>query len=275
MKQRVFNLISNNFFEYFIIVVIIVNSALIGVETYITHPVIHLIQQIILLIFTIEIIARWIARENAKSFFSDAWNIFDLSLVLISYIPESLFLESGTVIAIRVLRVFRVLRLLRTLPEIRLIISVLFRSISALLYNCFFFFIFMYLFAIVGVTLFRLPDAKTADPKLTTLIAEYHQIAPNAPSISPDPFGTLGESMFTLFRVLTGEDWTDIRYNLVIASKMGLIQTSETVITIYHVFWFILSAFLLINLMIGAILNNYQIVFEEERKKKLINDTER
>ncbi len=268
MKQQALSIISNKFFEYFIIAVILINSVLIGVETYITHPAIHLIQQITLLIFTIEIITRWIARENAKSFFSDAWNIFDLSIVLVSYIPESLFAESGMVIAIRVLRVFRVLRLLRTLPEIKLIVSVLFRSISALIYNCFFFFIFMYLFAIIGVTLFKLPDAQTADAQLTAKITEYHQIAPNAPSISPDPFGTLGESMFTLFRVLTGEDWTDIRYNLVIASKMGLINTSETVITLYHVFWFILSAFLLINLMIGAILNNYQIVFEEERKRK-------
>jgi voltage-gated sodium channel len=86
--------------------------------------------------------------------------------------------------------------------------------------------------------------------------------------VSPDPYGSLGESMFTLFRILTGEDWTDLRYNLMAADELGLIQSSPVKITIFHVIWYILSAFLLLNLVLGAILNNYNVIMEENRQKK-------
>ena len=140
-------LISVKWFELTIIAVIITNSILIGVETYKTNAAIYLVQQAILGIFTFEIIVRFIARDSIKSFFKSGWNIFDLSLVLVSYIPESLFESSSTIMVVRVLRVFRVLRLLRTSGEIKLIIAVLTKSFSALFYNGIFFFIFVYLFS--------------------------------------------------------------------------------------------------------------------------------
>jgi voltage-gated sodium channel len=74
--------------------------------------------------------------------------------------------------------------------------------------------------------------------------------------------------MFTLFRALTGEDWTDLRYNLIKASERHLIPVSSVVITSYHIIWFILAAFLLLNLIVGAIVNNYQVIMEESRKRK-------
>lgn len=262
------HLTNAKWFELAIVAVIITNSVLIGVETYKTNATIHLVQQIILGIFTFEIVARFIARDSIKSFFKSGWNIFDLSLVLISYIPESLFENSSTIMVVRVLRVFRVLRLLRTSGEIKLIIAVLTKSFSALFYNGIFFFIFVYLFAIIGVSIFKLPDYNSLTPEkqeaYNVLIAE----APPTPLCSPDPYGTLGESMFTLFRALTGEDWTDLRYNLVKANEYGLINVPPFVITSFHVIWFILAAFLLLNLVVGAIVNNYQVIMEESRQKQ-------
>ena len=255
-------------FELTIIAVIITNSVLIGVETYKTSATIHLVQQIILGVFTFEIIARFIARDSVKSFFTSGWNLFDLSLVLISYIPESLFYSSSTIMVIRVLRVFRVLRLLRTSGEIKLIIAVLTKSFSALFYNGIFFFIFVYLFSIIGVSLFKLPDYNSLSPEKQQAYDELMVVAPNAPACSPDPYGTLSESMFTLFRALSGENWTDLRYNLVKAHEYGLVNVSPIIITSFHVIWFILAAFLLLNLVVGAIVNNYQVIMEESRQKK-------
>ena len=74
--------------------------------------------------------------------------------------------------------------------------------------------------------------------------------------------------MFTLFRILTAEDWTDVRYNLIYASELKLVTSSKTTITLYHVSWVILSAFLLLNLVVGAILNNYNIIMTEIREEK-------
>ena len=78
--------------------------------------------------------------------------------------------------------------------------------------------------------------------------------------------------MFTLFRELTGEDWTDIRYNHITAYQYGIIKTNPVIITGFHVCWFILSAFLLLNLVTGAIINNYQIVKDEQDHKKEESD---
>ncbi len=261
-------LTESKWFELLIVGIILANCVLIGLETYAHHHWIKVTQSIILFIFTFEIIVRLIASGSLKSFFRSGWNNFDLWLVVISYVPETLFSNVSLVMVLRVLRVFRVLRLLRTSPEIKLIVSVLTKSFSALFYNGVFFFIFLYLFSIIGISLFRLPAYNTLDDAGKAAYERLMAEAPNAPQCSPEPYGTLGESMFTLFRTLTGEDWTDLRYNLLKAKEFGLIQTSSVAITSFHVVWFILSAFLLLNLVVGAIVNNYQVIMEETRQKK-------
>lgn len=250
-------------FEWFITIIIIVNSILIGVETYVANPTITLIQHIILGIFTFEIVARFIASDSILGFFKSGWNIFDLVLVLIGYIPASLVANASMLMAFRVLRVFRVLRLLRAAKEIKVMISVLVRSMSALFYNIVLFVIFVYLFALVGVSMFKMPNPDTLTGEAKVKYEQLMQVAPNAPVCSPDPYGSVDEAMFTLFRALTGEDWTDLRYNLVKASEYDVVHVSPSVVTAYHVLWFVLSAFLLLNLVVGAIVNNYQLAMDE------------
>jgi voltage-gated sodium channel len=254
-------------FEWFITMIIVVNSILIGVETYTANETVALIQTIILGIFTFEIVARFIASDSIGSFFKSGWNIFDLTLVLIGYIPPTLFASASMLMAFRVLRVFRVLRLLRAAKEIKVMISVLVKSMSALFYNVVLFVIFVYLFALVGVALFKLPEPGALSGEEKANYEKLIEVAPNAPTCSPDPYGSVDEAMFTLFRALTGEDWTDLRYNLVKASEYGVVKVSPSVITTFHVLWFVLSAFLLLNLVVGAIVNNYQLAMDEASAK--------
>lgn len=272
LQQLCKRITTNKVFELTIIAIILINALLIGAETYAYNATIAYIQRIILGIFTIEIILRFVARESLKEFFTNGWNLFDLTLVLIGYIPENVFADAQMMMAIRVLRVFRVLRLLRASKEIKLIVSVLLRSMFSMFANIVLFLIFIYLFAIIGVNLFKLPNPEnlSGDDKLH--YEELMHVAPNSPSNSPDPFGTLHEAMFTLFRELTGEDWTDIRYNHITAYQYGIIKTNPVIITGFHVCWFILSAFLLLNLVTGAIINNYQIVKDEQDHKKEESD---
>lgn len=255
-------------FEITITIIILINSLLIGVETYVSTPTITLIQKIILGLFTFEIVARFIAADSLKEFFKGGWNIFDLSLVIIGYIPENLVANASMLMALRVLRVFRVLRLLRAAKEIKLMVTVLVRSMSALFYNVLLFVIFVYLFAIIGVSVFRLPDPEQLKGESLEKYEALMEIAPPAPECSPDPYGSVHEAMFTLFRALTGEDWTDLRYNLIQASERGLVKVGPTFITAFHVIWFILSAFLLLNLVVAAIVNNYQMAIGEVEKRK-------
>lgn len=268
IKEIASSFTHNKGFELFITGIIILNSVLIGVETYTDNLTVKMIQQGILYIFTFEILMRFIAAKSIKEFFCDGWNVFDLTLVLIGYIPETLFASASMMTALRVLRVFRILRLLRASKEIKLIVTVLVKSMTSMFYNLVLFLIFVYLYAIAGVSMFRLPDPSTLEGEQLANYDKYMEVAPNAPSNSPDPFGDLGEAIFTLFRELTGEDWTDLRYNHITASEYGLIHVNSAVITTYHVSWFCLAAFLLLNLVTGAVINNYQIAIDEEDEKK-------
>lgn len=254
-------------FDLFIIVIILINSLLIGVQATYTNHTIDVIQDICLYIFTFEVVLRYIAAGTMKKYFSSGWNIFDLILVIIGWIPAE---EGGNsiILVLRVLRVFRVLRLLRTAEELKLIVDVLIRSLKSLLYNGMLFLIFLYLYAVIGVTVFRLP---TPDKLNGEELQRYEQMiaeAPHSPANSPDPFGSISEAFFTLFRALTGEDWTDLRYNLITASDYGLIKVHPSVVTVYHVSWFCLAAFLLLNLVTGAVINNYQVSIEQEEKRR-------
>lgn len=268
VKQLCKKITNAKWFECLITIVILVNSILIGVETYTSNETIKIIQLVNLGIFTIEILARFIAADNVKSFFKSGWNIFDFILVAIGYIPASVIPNASALLALRVLRVFRVLRLLRAAKGVKVMINALIKSFSALFYNMVFFLIFVYLFAIIGHTMFKLPDPATLEGEELAKYEMLMEIAPNAPTNSPDPYGTLDESMFTLFRALTGEDWTDLRYNLQTAAELGVVNVSKSVVTAYHVLWFVLSAFLLLNLVVGAIVNNYQAAIDEASEPK-------
>ena len=255
-------------FDTFITIVILLNSFLIGVQTTNNSVSIEHIQTVILYIFTIEVILRYIAAGSAKAFFKGGWNVFDLVLVIIGWIPPSIAGNASTMMALRVLRVFRVLRLLRTATEIKLIIGVLIKSMKSLFYNGILFFIFMYLFAVAGVSMFKLPNPDRLHGEELHRYEQLMEDAPHSPTNSPDPYGSIGESFFTLFRALTGEDWTDLRYNLVTASEYKLIPVSPAVVTGFHVLWFCIAAFLLLNLVTGAVINNYQVIMEKEEVKR-------
>lgn len=261
-------LTAKKWFEFSIAAIILLNSILIGAETYTDDTGIKWVQQIILYVFTFEIAVRFVAAKSVRSFFTDGWNIFDLTLVLIGYVPETLVANGSAMMALRVLRVFRVLRLLRSAKELKLIVTVLVRSMSAMFYNLILFLVFVYLYAIVGVSMFRLPNPDNLSGQDKANYERYISEAPHAPVNSPDPFGDLGEAVFTLFRELTGEDWTDLRYNHLTAAKYDVIHASSVVITTYHVSWFCLAAFLLLNLVTGAVLNNYQLAIDEREAEK-------
>lgn len=268
LKSFCRSLTENKIFELTIAAIIIVNSILIGVETAVSSEAITVVQKIILGIFTFEILARFIAADSTKEFFASGWNLFDLTLVVIGYIPTSIITNPSALMALRVIRVFRVLRLLRVSQEIKLIISVLLRSLVSMFYNIILFVIFIYLFAIIGVGLFRMPNVESASEQVKANYEEYCQTASNVPQCAPDPFANVGEAMFTLFRELTGDAWADVRYNSMQAYELGLINTSPMIINLFHITWVVLSAFLLLNVVTGAIINNYQEVLDDKHKNK-------
>jgi voltage-gated sodium channel len=250
-------LVRNPLFDQAAVIVIIINAILIGVELSYSTPEITFIQNLIIAYFVVELLIRFLGRESYRSYFSDGWNYFDVFVVAISLVPDTA-VSGADVSVLRALRVLRVFRALRAIEELRLITTVLLKSIKSLVYSGALFFIFMYVYAVVGVSMFRNPDYANSP---------NFELNPT----QPDPYGNLGEAMFSLFRVLTGEDWTDLRYNLLLVHS-----DLSGWVTFYHVSWMVVSGFLLINLVVGAVINNYDKAIEEahrqeddERQKRL------
>jgi len=261
------HIVAHPAFEWTAATVILLNAVLVGVESYVHgNDALLLLQRVILALFTVELLLRFFARESLRNFFCSGWNIFDLVIVTSGYLGDIIPFGDNMLI-FRTLRILRVLRLLRAAKEIRLISIVLIKSSKSLMFNGFFFLTFMYVFALLGNMLFKLPEPTALSGENAKHYAAFVAEAPHAPANSPDPYGTLGESMFTLFRITTGEDWTDIRYNLLTASKHGVIKPGSTVVTGFHILWYALSVFLFLNVLVGAFVSNYQQISEDIRKK--------
>ena len=249
MREKLKKIVAAPSFTYFITILILINSILIGVEIDAPSIIIGNIQAIILYLFTLEIFIRMIGRVSWEEYFKNGWNYFDIFLVSLAYIPESMLANPEVLTAMRILRVFRVFRLFKAFKELRVIAKVLIKSMSSLTYVSMFMGIFLYLFAIMGVILFK---GKSQVETANGLI---------------DPYGSISEAMFSLFRALTAEDWTDLRYNLLSAPGIP-----DLLPTLFHVVWFLLSAFLLINIVVGAIVNNYDAVMAEADKEAKSED---
>jgi len=221
---------------------IVVNCLLISVELDYPDPLVLRIQEIIVYLFLTEILVRWFGRKNNSEYFSDKWNYFDVFLVALAFVPENTIKNPELLTSLRILRVFRVFRLIKVFPELQIISKVLFRSISSLTSVCFLMIIIMYLYSIMGVILFR------GKSQVVTGIGN-----------AGDPFGSVLEAMFSMFRVLTGEDWTDLRYDLLV----GQSGQGQFLITTFFISFYVIAAFLLINLVVGAVCNNYDTVVKD------------
>jgi voltage-gated sodium channel len=141
--------------------------------------------------------------------------------------------------------VIRIIRLVKVFPETLAILRVIKNSFGALLRIISLLIILMYFYAIVGVILFK---------------GKTH--VSNKFNDSFDPFGNISEALFSLFRVTTGEDWTDLRYDLLSS------DVSSWIVNIYFVSWLIFSAFFLLNIIIGAVVKNYDSEYSNDKNAK-------
>jgi voltage-gated sodium channel len=120
----------------------------------------------------------------------------------------------------RLLRIFRVLRLISFIPELRLLLNALFKSLPRLGYLVLLMFIFFYIYGAIGSTLFA--------------------------SINPFLWGDISKSMLTLFRVMTFEDWTDVMYEVMEFYPLSWI---------YFLTFIFFSAFAFLNMLIAIVVD--------------------
>ncbi len=221
LESRTFNL--------FITLVILLNAVTLGLETSsramaMAGPWLHRLDQIALLIFTVEIAAKLLVYR--RRFFIDGWNIFDFLIVALAWLPAA-----GPFAILRTLRILRVLRLLSVVPQMRSVVSALFNALPGMMSIIAVLTLVFYVAAVMATKLFG--DA------------------------FPAWFGSVGESMYTLFQIMTLESWS-----------MGIVRPVMEVFPLSWLFFVpfvIVTSFAVLNLFIALIVNSLQSVQMQDR----------
>jgi len=231
MRSNMKVLIEHQYFQRLVIALILINAIILGLET---SPAVMdkaglfilTLDKIILTLFVIEIALR--IYVNRFAFWKDPWSLFDFSVVVIALIPAS-----GPFAVLRALRVLRVLRLLTMVPSMRRVVGALLAAIPGLGSIGLMLLIIYYVFAVIATNLFG--------------------------SSHPEWFGTLGNSFYTLFQIMTLESWS-----------MGIarpVMDNFPYAWAFFVPFILVATFTMLNLFIAIIVNAMQTFSAAEHKE--------
>ena len=240
MKEKVKSFVDSGPFTALIFILIALNTISLGVETF-TLPenvnnALSTFNNICLVVFILEILLKLYAY--GLNFFKDAWNIFDTFIVLISIMPMITFLSSMRAFRIfRMFRALRALRMMKRLEKLRVIVQALLSALPSVGWVVALLMIIYYVFAVIGTNLF----AATA----------------------PETFGTLWKSLYTLFQITLADDLGEISRPLVEASFGA---------TIYFISFVVLSAILVLNVIVGVVVDSVSEIKNASAKKEHHND---
>jgi len=217
--------------QHGIMFLIVINAIILGLETEPTvmedyGSLLLLLDHVILGVFVIEILLRIYAHR--LGFFRDAWSIFDFIVVGIALVPAS-----GPFAVLRALRVLRVLRILTLVPSMRRVVGALLSSIPGLSSIALVLLLIYYVFAVIATNLFS---------------ANF-----------PQWFGSIGESLFSLFQIMTLESWS-----------MGIVRPLMEVhpnAWIFFVVFILIATFTMLNLFIAIIVNAMHTFTEQETQE--------
>jgi voltage-gated sodium channel len=186
-----------------------------------------LINNIFLAVFVVELLLRMFAWR--MRFFKDGWSLFDLIVVAIALVPAS-----GPLAILRALRVLRVLRVVSSVPAMRRVVTTLMGALPGLGSIALLLSLIYYVFAVIATKIFG--------------------------EVFPDWFGTLGQSLYTLFQVMTLESWS-----------MGIsrpVMEAFPYAWLFFIPFILIATFTMLNLFIAIIVNAMQTLNEAEHAEE-------
>ncbi|MDJ0779220.1 MAG: ion transporter [Gammaproteobacteria bacterium] len=228
LREKLRAWVENPIVQNLIMVLIVINAAILGLETVPAAmerfgTFLLAADSFILGIFVVEIVVRIFAHRLA--FFRDPWSLFDFTVVAIALVPAS-----GPFAVLRALRVLRVLRLLTLVPSMRRVVGALLASIPGLGSIALVLLLIYYVFAVMATKLFG--------------------------ENFPQWFGSIGESLYSLFQIMTLESWS-----------MGIVRPVMEVhphAWMFFVVFILIATFTMLNLFIAIIVNAMQSFAEQE-----------
>ncbi|MBA3746298.1 MAG: ion transporter [Solirubrobacterales bacterium] len=230
-------------FNFAIFGVILANAAVLGLETYprlaSDHSgLLNLLNDVFLGVFVAELAIRLTAfGARPLRFFGSGWNVFDFLVVAASFAPG---LRENAML-LRIARLARVLRIVRLLPDLRVLVIAIGRSIPGVMSLAVLALLVLFVYGMIGWSIFH--------------------------DHAPKDYGTIGEAMLTLFVTLTLE-------NLPEQIDLGRDLSEWTLL--YFISYALIAAFLIFNILIGVVINSLEearsIEHARERADRLEHD---
>jgi len=213
----------------FITAVILFNAVILGLESSDMAMakvglLIGFLDRICLAIFVVELVLKLLVYR--LRFFRDGWNIFDFVIVAVSLVPAAQSLS--------VLRILRILRVVSVAPRLRRVVEGFITALPGMASVFLLMGIIFYIGSVISTQLFS-----TDFPKW---------------------FGSLAQSAYSLFQIMTLESWS-----------MGIVRP---VMEVYPYAWaffvpfIMVTTFAVVNLLVGLIVNSMQDAHSEEADQK-------
>uniref|UniRef100_A0A7M4EDW4 Voltage-dependent L-type calcium channel subunit alpha n=1 Tax=Crocodylus porosus TaxID=8502 RepID=A0A7M4EDW4_CROPO len=260
-QYQIWYVVTSSYFEYLMFFLILLNTICLGMQHYNQSDEMNHASDILnvtfTILFTVEMFVKLMAFK-AKGYFGDPWNVFDFLIVIGSIIDVILNMlcpqdsEDNSRVSITFFRLFRVLRLVKLLSRgegVRTLLWTFIKSFQALPYVALLIVMLFFIYAVIGMQMF----GKVA-------MVDGTQINRN------NNFQTFPQAVLLLFRCATGEAWQEI----LLAASYGKLCDPESDYApgeeytcgtgfayFYFISFYMLCAFLIINLFVAVIMDNF------------------
>jgi voltage-gated sodium channel len=235
-RNSLARLVDSNAFTTVVVATIAVNAVVLGLQTYDGivdrwGRALDLVNAACLAVFVVELVIRIASYwPRPWAFFRNGWNVFDFVVVVAAFVPG--IRQNSTLL--RLARLLRVVRIVRVLPDIRLLLVGVWRSIPPLASIAAVTAMILFVYGMVGWILFG--------------------------DELPGEWGNVGQAMLTLFVMLTLENWP---------AYMEAAIEVEPWAWVYFVSFILVAAFIVLNVLIGVVLNSMEEARELERRKAI------
>ncbi|XP_041081104.1 voltage-dependent L-type calcium channel subunit alpha-1D-like [Polyodon spathula] len=276
-QYKFWYVVNSTGFEYVMFILIMLNTLCLAMQHYGQSPLFNYVMDILNMVFTgvftVEMVLKLIAFKP-RGYVEDAWNVFD-ALVVIGSIVDIVLSEIDNIgsleeltespavgetgnseesarISITFFRLFRVMRLVKLLSRgegIRTLLWTFVKSFQALPYVALLIAMLFFIYAVIGMQIF----GKVA-------MVDNTQINRN------NNFQTFPQAVLLLFRCATGEEWQEIMLACLPGKRCDPesdygpgeeFTCGSNFAIIYFITFYMLCAFLIINLFVAVIMDNF------------------
>ncbi|ORY40200.1 hypothetical protein BCR33DRAFT_852918 [Rhizoclosmatium globosum] len=227
-------------FRLFMLLVIIGNSIMIGLQTNDTwneqySDVFYVLDYSFLSIFIMEILFKWF--YGFFQFWKSGWNVFDVIIVLFSLLGSrvSILSDARILRILRVLRAFRTLRSISILNGLQVVVQTIMDSLPDMMNIILLLLVIMFIWAVVGVTLFG--------------------------TILPSAYGDLQRTMWTLFVMITQIGWLE-NFDLLEAAGQF------TAAAIYYTSFMIIGVFIFLKIIVAVVVSNLEEAYDNRAREQ-------